>query len=132
MALCAATRTEASVFRGMHDAVEQQARDTCNRARTTEAEHITTDVTKAITNAWHAPPLVDRKHGQSCTAFQDLHGSSSDAISLPGQIHDAPAAVALLYVFDAQPGSSCQRMPQPNQQSQRGAITLAFVGSHLG
>lgn len=69
---CTARRTDGSIFRGISEAEDQQARDGCDRARTTDVSRITAEVTKALADAWHAPPLVDPRRGHSCTAFLDL------------------------------------------------------------
>ena len=114
-AQCATTRTEGSVFRGMRDAIEQQAHDTCNRARTTEAERVTRDITRAITNAWHTPPLVDPKHGQSCTAFQDLLASTARIPT--GNLH--------VIVGDTEETCNTTTNPVPHQSA--GAVVIIIL-----
>jgi hypothetical protein len=74
---CAPTQGERAVFRGIGDALAQQARDACDHTRAKEADRITTEVTKALTLAWHAPPIVDPKEGRSCTAFKDMLASAA-------------------------------------------------------
>jgi voltage-gated potassium channel Kch len=113
--LCATTIAEGNVFRGMREAAEQHARDTCNRARTSEAERITTEIIKAITNAWHAPPLVDPKHGRSCTAFQDLLAST------------ARIPAGNLYVITTDTEETCNNTTNPVPYQSVGAVVIIIL-----
>jgi hypothetical protein len=74
---CTPTGGEHAIFKGINDAIEEQARNECNHAREQEANKVTAQLTKALATAWHAQPLVDPKQGRSCTAFQDMLASAA-------------------------------------------------------
>jgi hypothetical protein len=76
-AACAPISGEHVIFTGINNALEAATNQKCDHARQQEATRITTQITKALATAWTAPPLIDPKHGRSCTAFEDMLASAA-------------------------------------------------------
>jgi len=60
------------------------------------------------------------------------HGNGPDAVPLARQVHNAPAAVALLNVFDPQRGEFLPAQAAAHQQSEQRAIALPLFGFGVG
>jgi hypothetical protein len=71
-ATCTPTGGEHAIFKGINNAIEKEAREKCGHARQEEETRIAAELTKALATAWTALPLIDPKHGRSCTAFEDM------------------------------------------------------------
>jgi hypothetical protein len=114
-AACTPALGERAVFKGMSDALEQQARDACNHAREQEAGKLITEITKALTTAWRAAPLVDPKHGHSCTAFLDALAAAARA----------PAGTLIVIVSDTE--ETCKTDANPVPRDAGGADVIIIL-----
>jgi hypothetical protein len=112
---CAPTLGERAVFKGMSDALEQQARDACNHAREQEADRLTTAITNALTSAWHTPPIVDATKGHSCTAFLDALAAAARA----------PAGHLIVIVSDTE--ETCKSNTNPVPRDAAGADVIIIL-----
>jgi hypothetical protein len=101
---CASQLGERAIFRGMSEALEQQARAACNQAQATDAVQMRSALTKAISVAWHAPPLVKPERGRSCTALLDALAAAATA----------PAGVLIVIATDGEETCNSATNPVPD------------------
>ena len=112
---CTPTGGEHAIFRGINDAIEEEAREKCEHARHQEAGRTTVALTKALTTAWSAQPVPGPKHGRSCTAFEDMLANAARI----------PAGNLVVIITDAE--ETCKKNDNPAPKESMGADVILII-----